>query len=185
MCGIAGMIDFKEDLRSQGQTAEKMQRAIRRRGFDQKGIYLTEHAGLIHTRLAVIDPENGRQPMVFKEQSETYTIIYNGEIYNTSEVRQMLEKKGYIFQTHSDTEVILKAYACYGSECVKLLNGIFAFAVWEEQKERLFLARDRIGVKPLFYYETEQGIIFGSELKAILAHPAVPHEIPAVACSGI
>lgn len=177
MCGIAGMIDYREDLRKQKETAEKMQKAILRRGPDQKGIYLTEHAALVHTRLAVIDPENGRQPMTCRENQEIYTIIYNGELYNTEEIRQELKKKGYTFVTHADTEVVLKAYVCWGEACVKQFNGIFAFAVWEEKKQRLFMARDRIGVKPLFYYETETGILFSSELKAILAHPAVPHEI--------
>ena len=174
MCGIAGMIDYQEDLRKQKENAEKMQKAILRRGPDQKGIYLTEHAALVHTRLAVIDPENGRQPMTCRENQEIYTIIYNGELYNTEEIRQELKKKGYTFETHADTEVVLKAYVCWGEACVKQFNGIFAFAVWEEKKQRLFMARDRIGVKPLFYYETETGILFSSELKAILAHPAVP-----------
>ncbi len=177
MCGIAGFVDWSQDLRHQYAAAELMQKAIRRRGPDQKGIYLTERAALIHTRLAVIDPENGRQPMQFTDGQEIYTIVYNGELYNTPEIRKQLEEKGCEFLTHADTEVLLKAYMIYGAECVKLFNGIFAFAVWEERKERLFLARDRIGVKPLFYFQTETGMLFGSELKAILAHPAVPHEI--------
>ena len=154
-----------------------MQTALRRRGPDQNGIYLTEHAALVHTRLSVIDPENGRQPMQCADNGEIYTVVYNGELYNTQEIRQNLEKQGYCFSTHADTEVVLKAYICYGAECVRLFKGIFAFAVWEEQKQRLFLARDRIGVKPLFYYQTDSGLIFASELKAILEHPAVPHEI--------
>lgn len=177
MCGIAGMIDFTQDLRQRSQIFADMQTAVIRRGPDQKGIYLTEHAALVHTRLSVIDPENGKQPMQFTDGQEIYTIVYNGELYNTQEIRKQLEEEGYLFDTHADTEVLLKAYMAYGAECVNLCNGIFAFAVWEEKKQRLFLARDRIGVKPLFYYQTETGLIFGSELKAILAHPDVPHEI--------
>ena len=177
MCGIAGVIDFSQDIRNQRKIAEQMQNAIIRRGPDQKGMYLTEHAVMIHTRLAVIDPENGKQPMQFTDGCEIYTIIYNGELYNTQEIKKQLLDRGCEFVTDSDTEVLLKAYMLYGAECVKLCNGIFSFAVWEEKKQRLFLARDRIGVKPLFYYQTENSLIFGSELKAILAYPSVPHEI--------
>lgn len=177
MCGIAGMIDFTQDLRMQEQIFRTMQDTIIRRGPDQNGMHITEHEALLHTRLSVIDPENGRQPMQYSDGKETYTIIYNGELYNTSELRTQLEKQGCQFETHADTEVLLKAYAVYGAECVNLCNGIFAFAVWEQQKQRLFLARDRIGVKPLFYHLTDQHLVFGSELKAILKHPSVPHEI--------
>ncbi len=177
MCGIAGVIDYREPLFSQGSIFQEMQRTIGRRGPDQKGLLVTEHAALIHTRLSVIDPANGKQPMQFTDDRDTYTIVYNGELYNTEEIRSRLIKEGYHFTTHADTEVLLKAYAAYGAECVNLLNGIFAFAVWEHKSERLFLARDRIGVKPLFYYRTPEQLIFGSELKAILAHPSVPHEI--------
>ena len=185
MCGIAGMIDWKQDLHRQEHTARQMQKALRRRGPDQNGIYLTEHAVLVHTRLSVIDPENGRQPMQFTDGQEIYTIVYNGELYNTQEIRDNLQKQGVVFETHADTEAVLKAYMCYGAECVRLFNGIFAFAVWEEKKQRLFLARDRIGVKPLFYYQTDSGLIFASELKAVLEHPDVPHEIDADGISQI
>ena len=177
MCGISGMIDFQQDLRKQSAVMKTMQKTLNRRGPDQNGMYLQEHAALMHTRLAVIDPENGKQPMQFTDGKEIYMIIYNGELYNTAEIRQELQRKGYSFRTHSDTEVVLQAYAAYGAECLQLFNGIFAFAIWEERKKKLFLARDRIGVKPLFYYETETGILFASEMKAILANPEIPHEI--------
>ncbi len=177
MCGISGMIDFQQDLRKQSAVMKTMQKTLNRRGPDQNGMYLQEHAALMHTRLAVIDPENGKQPMQFTDGKEIYMIIYNGELYNTAEIRQELQRKGYSFRTHSDTEVVLQAYAAYGAECLQLFNGIFAFAIWEERKKKLFLARDRIGVKPLFYYETETGIVFASEMKAILANPEIPHEI--------
>ncbi|MBQ8011056.1 MAG: asparagine synthase (glutamine-hydrolyzing), partial [Oscillospiraceae bacterium] len=177
MCGIAGVIAFEEMLRDKERIYEKMQSSIARRGPDQKGIMLSDHAVLIHTRLSVIDPDSGRQPMQYTDGTETYTIVYNGELYNTEELRRELLQRGYTFDTHSDTEVLLKAYAEYGEDCVSLCNGIFAFAVWEHKRQRLFLARDRIGVKPLFYHMTKEHLIFGSELKAILAHPSVPHEI--------
>ncbi len=177
MCGIAGVIAYRDALYAQNRIFEQMQSAIGRRGPDQKGMLITAHAALIHTRLSVIDPASGKQPMQFSDGTETYTIIYNGELYNTEEIRQKLRADGYHFDTHADTEVLLKAYAAYGEACVDLCNGIFAFAVWEHRKERLFLARDRIGVKPLFYHLTDEQLIFASELKAILAHPAVPHEI--------
>ncbi len=179
MCGIAGVISFRETLTGSEPVYRQMQAAIGRRGPDQQGLLVTPHAALIHTRLAVIDPENGRQPMQCTDARGTFTIIYNGELYNTSELRRQLIREGCTFRTQSDTEVVLQAYMVYGEDCVKHLNGIFAFAVWEHESERLFLARDRIGVKPLFYYPTPEGLIFGSELKAILAHPAVPHEIDA------
>ena len=177
MCGIAGMISFAENLHDQRRILEKMQDSIIHRGGDQKGIFISEHAGLVHTRLAVIDPEFGRQPMQYTNGQELYTIVYNGELYNTAEIREQLQKEGCTFATHSDTEVILKAYVMYGENCLDLFNGIFAFAVWEEKQQRLFLARDRIGVKPLFFYHESEPFIFGSEIKAILANPSVPREI--------
>ena len=154
-----------------------MQDAIRRRGPDGRGQFLSEHAALLHTRLSVIDPEGGAQPMHYSDGREVYSIVYNGELYNTSELREELIRSGMTFSTHADTEVLLKAYAHWGADCTDHLNGIFAFAVWEHRRERLFLARDRIGVKPLFYHLTPERLIFGSELKAILAHPKVPHEV--------
>ena len=177
MCGIAGMISFQENLHEQRHILEKMQESIIHRGGDQKGIFISEHAGLVHTRLAVIDPEYGTQPMQYTDGHELYTIVYNGELYNTSEIREQLQKEGCTFATHSDTEVVLKAYAVYGEKCTDLFNGIFAFAVWEEKQQRLFLARDRIGVKPLFFYHENEMFLFGSEIKAILANPSVPREI--------
>ncbi len=178
MCGIAGVIDLKADLTQCEKTIfEKMQDTLRRRGPDQKGMVQETNAVLLHTRLSVIDPEHGKQPMQFHFEGETYTIVYNGELYNTSELRTALMQNGYRFDTHSDTEVLLKSYIAYGPECLQKCNGIFAFAIWEHRQKRLFLARDRIGVKPLFYFETDHGLLFASEMKAILAHPDIPHEI--------
>ncbi|MBO4493900.1 MAG: asparagine synthase (glutamine-hydrolyzing) [Ruminococcus sp.] len=172
MCGIAGAISFIEDMREDMKVYEKMQRALLRRGPDQRGMLLTKEAALIHTRLAVIDINGGRQPMTFGK----YTIIYNGELYNTEELRRELSED-FDFTTRSDTEVVLKGYIKWGSSCVKHFNGIFAIAVYDEQEHQVFLARDRIGVKPLFYFKTDDKLIFASELPALLEHPDIPHEI--------
>ena len=147
------------------------------RGPDGKGSYCWEDTVLLHARLAIIDPQGGRQPMQLTWAGESYVIVYNGELYNTGEIRSDLIKEGHSFESHSDTEVLLHAYAQWGEGCLERLNGIFAFAVWEERKKRLFLARDRIGVKPLFYKAHEGGLIFASEIKTILAYPTVRAEL--------
>lgn len=177
MCGIVGVITLKEDARKQEAVLKRMQSVLSRRGPDQEGIFLNENCIMAHKRLAVIDVLNGIQPMQCKYKDETYTIVYNGELYNTSELRHQLENKGMSFNTTCDTEVILKSYAYWGADCVSHFNGIFSFAVWEHDKKRLFIARDRIGVKPLFYAEIPDGFVFASEIKALLEHPDVPHEI--------
>ena len=177
MCGITGMIHLEQDLRQQEALLRRMQDTLRRRGPDQEGIFLSPRCAMAHTRLAVIDVEKGRQPMEITAGGETYTIVYNGELYNTPELRAQLEQEGVVFQTHCDTEVVLQSYAHWGPRCVEQCNGIFAFAIWEHSAQRLFLARDRIGVKPLFYAEIPGGLVFGSEIKALLQHPDVPHEV--------
>ena len=177
MCGITGMIHLEQDLRQQEALLRRMQDTLRRRGPDQEGIFLSPRCAMAHTRLAVIDVEKGRQPMEITAGGETYTIVYNGELYNTPELRAQLEQEGVVFQTHCDTEVVLQSYAHWGPRCVEQCNGIFAFAIWEHSAQRHFLARDRIGVKPLFYAEIPGGLVFGSEIKALLQHPDVPHEI--------
>ncbi|WP_298481748.1 asparagine synthase (glutamine-hydrolyzing) [uncultured Ruminococcus sp.] len=185
MCGITGMVHMEQDLRKQASLLRQMQETLNRRGPDQEGIFLGEHCALAHTRLAVIDVEHGRQPMETTVSGETYTIVYNGELYNTPELRGQLEREGVQFQTHCDTEVILQSYANWGPRCVEQFNGIFAFAIWEHHAQRLFLARDRIGVKPLFYAEIPGGLVFGSEIKALLKHPDVPHEIDKIGISEL
>ncbi len=169
MCAIAGMIG----LQPQQTTIEKMLKTMQRRGPDGQGVYQKQDATLLHTRLAIIDPDGGRQPMVLQWADETYILVYNGELYNTEEIRNSLLRLGHSFISHSDTEVLLHAYAQWGKDCVLRLNGIFAFAVWEEHHRRLFLARDRIGVKPLFYKLHSGGLLFASEIKTILQHPDV------------
>ncbi len=173
MCGISGMIGIRTDEKS----TERMLATMGRRGPDSSGIYQNADTVLLHSRLAIIDPLGGRQPMALSLAGETYVIVYNGEIYNTEEVRSQLQRAGHSFQSHSDTEVVLHAYAEFGAECVRHLNGIYAFAVWEEQGRRLFLARDRIGVKPLFYTRQGEGLLFASEMKTLLAHPAVKAQL--------
>ena len=150
---------------------------MKRRGPDDRGIYEKGDCCLLHSRLAIIDPAGGRQPMVLDWAGERYVLVYNGELYNTRELRKELEGLGHVFQGHSDTEVLLHAYVAYGEGCLDRLNGIFAFAVWEEKGERLFLARDRIGVKPLFYMVQGQGLLFASEIKTILAYPGAEAEL--------
>ena len=172
MCGIAGIISFSEDVRSSLDICGNIQQALIRRGPDQRGIFLSREAALIHTRLAVIDISGGRQPMSFNG----HTIVYNGELYNTDELRRELSDS-FDFETHSDTEVVLKSYIRWGEKCVDRFNGIFAFAVYSPAEHTVFLARDRIGVKPLFYYQDDTRLIFASEIPALLQHPAIPHEI--------
>ncbi|NLM74340.1 MAG: asparagine synthase (glutamine-hydrolyzing) [Clostridiaceae bacterium] len=173
MCGIAGWIDFSRDLINSKDIINKMTGTLVRRGPDAQGIYLRENVCLMHRRLIVIDPENGIQPMTIKKGDASYTIVYNGELYNTKELRDELIKFGYCFKGHSDTEVLLTAYVHWGEMCLEKLNGIYAFGVWNDESKTLFLARDRMGVKPLFVYSYPDGIIFGSELKTLLANPLV------------
>ena len=173
MCGISGMIG----LESGDDVIVKMLVTMGRRGPDSCGVYKNTDMALLHSRLAIIDPAGGRQPMELSFAGENYVIVYNGEVYNTEELRRMLLQAGHCFLGHSDTEVVLHAYAEFGADCLQHINGIFAFAVWEEKRRRLFLARDRIGVKPLFYSRKESGLLFASEVKTILAHPSAKAQL--------
>lgn len=175
MCAIAGCIDFAIS----NETVQNMLSTMRRRGPDGQGIFQEKGCTLLHRRLAIIDPEGGKQPMTLEYGGEVYTIVYNGELYNTEELRKMLEQEGHTFETHSDTEVILHCYAAYGQQCVECFNGIFAFAVWKSREQRLFLARDRIGVKPLFYSLNHDGLVFASEIKTIFCCPEIRAELDA------
>lgn len=173
MCGIAGWIDNKRDLRNEEEVIKKITSTLVRRGPDAEGIYLKENVCLMHRRLSVIDPENGVQPMTIEKGGTSYTIVYNGELYNTDELRAELSAFGYRFRGHSDTEVLLTAFVHWGEACLERLNGIYAFGVWNDANQTLFLARDRMGVKPLFFYSYPDGLIFGSEIKTLLANPLV------------
>ncbi|HEX6972690.1 MAG TPA: asparagine synthase (glutamine-hydrolyzing), partial [Limnochordia bacterium] len=179
MCGIAGWVDWERDLEQEIRLVEAMAAAVACRGPDAAASWCTRHAAFGHRRLIVIDPLGGNQPMHRRHRGTDYTLVYNGELYNTAELRRELSGRGHTFQGHSDTEVLLAAWAEWGPDCLDRLNGIFAFAVWDAGAEALYLARDRLGVKPLFFAERGSGLLFGSELKALLAHPAVRAEIGA------
>lgn len=169
VCGIAGMLNMASDK----CTVSSMLETMRRRGPDDNGVYEDDSCCLLHSRLTVIDPVGGKQPMVRHHGGETYVLVYNGELYNTDEIRKKLINLGHVFDDHSDTAVVLHSYIQWGAECLQVFNGIYAFAVWESNKKRLFLARDRMGVKPLFYAQQGEGFIFASEIKTILAHPRI------------
>ncbi len=173
MCGIAGIVDFENDMLNESATLAAMMYALSHRGPDSAGAFLTHQAALGHRRLTVVDPAGGSQPMTRSVGFNTYTVVYNGELYNTPELRGELLEKGHRFFSHSDTEVLLMSYVEWGPSCVERLNGIFAFAIWDEKKQRIFLARDRMGVKPLFIARAGHALIFGSEIKALLAHPKI------------
>lgn len=177
MCGIAGFCSFEGDfLQEPGKwtrVLERMRTAIAHRGSDQTGEYLRRHAGLAHTRLSIRDLAGGAQPMLRRRGEAECAIVYNGEIYNAEELKRELLDRGWRFSTSCDTEVILCGYMEYGMEVAQKLNGIFAFAIWDEQRETLFLCRDRLGVKPLFYAPEGDTLVFGSEPKALFAHPRI------------
>jgi asparagine synthase (glutamine-hydrolysing) len=177
MCGITGWIDYTTNVQAKREAIQQMTKCLAKRGPDDDNTWLQTHVAFGHRRLAVVDIEGGKQPMSRTQQDTTYTISYNGELYNTEDIRKELLKRGHTFQSHSDTEVLLKAYIEWEEECVHHLNGIFAFAIWDEKKEQVFIARDRLGVKPLFYKKEYGKLYFASELKAILAHPDVKAEI--------
>ena len=137
MCGIAGQFNFNnKNMDIYKEVLEIMQQTMNRRGPDQKGIYMGENIGLVHSRLAVVDIENGIQPMKFVNENEEYVLVYNGELYNTEDIRKDLINKRHDFNGHSDTEVVLHAYVEYKEKCVELFNGIFAFAIWEKHNNR-------------------------------------------------
>ena len=171
MCGIVGFVNYKKELPNKKNVINTMTQTLSNRGPDEEGLYLNNNVALGHKRLIVIDPQGGKQPMVQRFNQGEYIIVYNGQIYNTKELRKTLTENGFAFYSHSDTEVLLKSYIHYGKDVVNHLNGIFAFAIWNTKTEELFIARDHFGVKPLFYTEFDGGLIFASELKAIFKYP--------------
>lgn len=181
MCGIAGFYHKEKDYRERTEyyrsLLTSMHEALWRRGPDDEGIYLSRHCGLSHSRLSIIDLAGGHQPMIRSRDGRTCGIVYNGELYNTAELRQMLQIRGCQFTTTSDTEVILTGIMEIGPEFVKKMNGIFAFAVWDSMRKQLYLFRDPMGVKPLFYTWCGEELIFASELKGIFAHPLPKAEV--------
>ncbi len=176
MCGITGIFDLKGKREINRQLLSEMNETQFHRGPDEGGIHTEAGLGLAHRRLSIIDLSHGQQPMVSQDGNAVLT--YNGEVYNFPELRKELESLGFVFKTHCDTEVILYAWQAWGETCVDRLRGMFAFAIWDRTKEVLFLARDRLGIKPLFYTELANGhFIFGSELKSLAAHPKFNKEL--------
>ena len=173
MCGIVGFVNYKKNISNYKDILSNMNNTLSNRGPDEQGFYIKENVALAHKRLIVIDPEGGKQPMIEKYSFGEYVIVYNGQIYNTKELRHTLEENGFSFDGHCDTEVLLKSYIYYGNEVAKHLNGIFSFAIWNSQKQELFLARDHFGVKPLYYTQFDNSFIFASEIKAIFKYPGI------------
>ena len=177
MCGFVGFSNPKEKIIQNRTVIQKMNQTLTKRGPDEEGYYIEEHISIGHKRLIVIDPKGGKQPMIENSSYGEFVICYNGQIYNTKELRKTLEENGFTFKGYSDTEVLLKSYIYYGNDVVHHLNGIFAFAIWNRKKQELFLARDHFGVKPLFYTIKNNTLIFASEIKAIFEYPDISKEI--------
>ncbi|WP_246072437.1 asparagine synthase (glutamine-hydrolyzing) [Catenovulum sediminis] len=175
MCGIAGIFSFNSEQQIDQLLLEKMNNAQQHRGPNDQGYYNQNGVGLAHRRLSIIDLAGGHQP-IFNEDGQV-VVVFNGEIYNFQEVAEQLKSKGHIFSTHSDTETIVHAWEEWGVDCVQHLNGMFAFAIWDNHKKELFIARDRFGEKPLHYALVNNHLIFGSELKVLKQHPQCPTEI--------
>jgi asparagine synthase (glutamine-hydrolysing) len=182
MCGIAGWINFNRDISKEKIIVENMTKTLSKRGPDDEGYFFSRHAALGHRRLVVVDPKGGTQPMIKTIGGNKYVIVYNGELYNTEDLRKILISEGYSFESYSDTEVLLVSYIHWGLNCVKYINGIYAFAVWNNSDNKVFMARDPLGVKPLFYTIKGNSLIFGSEIKTLLAHPYVE---PIVTSEGL
>jgi asparagine synthase (glutamine-hydrolysing) len=183
MCGITGWVDFSRDLREQGPMLAQMVATMACRGPDAEGTWIAPHVALGHRRLSVIDIEGGRQPMSVDAQGRTVAVMtYSGEVYNYRELRAELASRGHRFRTQSDTEVVLHAYLQWGEDFADRLNGMYAFALWDTDREQLLLVRDRMGIKPLYYTETEHGLLFGSEPKAVFANPLTE---PVVDANGL
>ena len=173
MCGIAGILSNNINSPKRRTVLENISESLKMRGPDARGEFITEDIALIHRRLSVIDPENGAQPMTFGK----YTICYNGEIYNTDEIRRKLKSIGYTFDTHCDTEVILKAFHKWKEKSFEMLNGIFAYAIWDNEDKELYLCRDRIGVKPLYYSQLKGMFAFASRIKSLLLIPEIKPQV--------
>jgi asparagine synthase (glutamine-hydrolysing) len=177
MCGIAGWVSFDRDLTKNQPDLDAMTATMACRGPDDEGSWLGPHAALGHRRLAVIDVEGDVQPMSVATNDGTVTIIYSGETYNFVELRDELRRRGHPFQTRSDTEVVLRGYMEWGEAVAERLNGMYAVAIWDTRVEKLVMIRDRMGIKPFYMSPTADGVLFGSEPKAILANSLADHSI--------
>ncbi len=168
MCGIAGILELTRDARANAAALREMCRVMTHRGPDDEGFYTDGAAGIGMRRLSIVDLATGHQPI--SNEDGSLWIVFNGEIYNHLALREQLMARGHAYTTHSDTETILHAFEEYGSDCVQHLRGMFAFAIWNRKTKKLFIARDRLGIKPLYYQLTPERLLFGSEIKVILAH---------------
>ena len=171
MCGIAGAIQYEGREGIDRSTLSNMLTAINHRGPDGRGLFLCKGLGIGMQRLSIIDLDGGQQPI--SNEDGTITIVFNGEIYNYRDLQESLRARGHTFKTSSDTEVIVHLYEDLGEDCVKELRGMFAFAIWDSARQRLFIARDRLGIKPLYYTDHRGSLVFASEIKAILQHPEI------------
>jgi len=175
MCGICGVVSFQPNSPADRSILLQMNASLQHRGPDDEGYYEDDQVSLAMRRLSIIDLHTGQQPI--SNESGDVWVVYNGEIYNFQKVRTALEQRGHIFKTQTDTEIIVHAYEEYGDKCVTHFNGMFAIALWDARERRLFLARDRMGIKPLYYSWNANKLVFGSELKALIRHPDVPRQV--------
>src|SRR3989441_6811695 len=175
MCGICGIVNFKASEPVDRSLVERMNLAQAHRGPDDDGYFIDNNVGLGHRRLSIIDVSGGKQP-IFNEDG-SIVVVFNGEIYNFSELTTNLIAHGHQFKTRSDTETIVHAYEQYGDECMQDFRGMFAFALWDRRRRRLLLVRDRLGIKPVYYYAGPDFFVFASEIKSLLQHPRVPREV--------
>jgi len=171
MCGICGKLNFDRGKPVSGGLLKRMADTIAHRGPDDEGFYLSGPVGLGFRRLSIIDLATGHQPL--SNEDGNVWIVFNGEIYNFEELRDDLLSRGHIFRTRTDTEVIVHLYEEFGPACVDRLRGMFGFAIWDERQQTLMLARDRVGIKPVYYSIGADSVVFGSEIKAILADPEI------------
>ena len=184
MCGIAGLYNYHSPQKPSTElNITKMLSVIQHRGPDENGIYLAENVGLGSARLSIIDIDSGQQPL--SDESGNYWIVYNGEIFNYKELRKDLEEKGIRFKTHSDTEVVVQMYAIYGSRCLSQFNGEFAFCIWNKKEKELFLARDRVGIRPLYYWYKDESFAFCSEIKGLFTLDNIERSISAESLAQI
>src|SRR3989304_4129058 len=175
MCGICGIVNFDTTRPVPDNMLKQMNGIISHRGPDDEGFFLHQNVGLAMRRLSIIDLGSGHQP-IFNEDG-SIVIVFNGEIYNYLELRQTLEKSGHRFTTNSDTETIIHAYEQWGDTCPEKLRGMFVFALWDARKHKLFIARDRLGKKPLYYYNDGKRLVFASEIKGILENKDIPRRM--------
>ena len=174
MCGIAGILELGKDTKASPDNLRRMCDIMSHRGPDDEGSYFEEQVGIGMRRLSIVDLATGHQPL--SNEDGSVWIVFNGEIYNHLELREQLISKGHRYRTLSDTETVVHLYEEYGKDCVQHLQGMFAFAIWDSRRKRLFISRDRLGIKPLYYQLTTKRFLFGSEIKVLLACPGAPPE---------